>query len=148
VDEWVRRFDPKSRWGATRIHSITQVDRTGVPAFLRASGLPLLPTDNPHVASDLKKIRKTQPLSPILLVRGDVTANRAAHIADVTAGSAPVTTSTRTPISRAASSTFLQVTDPAMLATILATSHAPVHGAAKVQRHKVVALAGPLAVVA
>jgi hypothetical protein len=82
VDEWVRRFDPKSRWGATRIHSITQVDRTGVPAFLRASGLPLLPTDNPHVASDLKKIRKTQPLSPILLVRGDVTANRAAQIAD------------------------------------------------------------------
>ena len=50
--------------------------------ILRASGLPLLPTDNPHVASDLKKIRKTQPLSPILLVRGDVTANRAAQIAD------------------------------------------------------------------
>jgi hypothetical protein len=25
--------------------------------ILRASGLPLLPTDNPHVASDLKKIR-------------------------------------------------------------------------------------------
>jgi len=36
--------------------------------ILRASGLPLLPTDNPHVASDLKKVRKTQPLSPILLV--------------------------------------------------------------------------------
>ena len=50
--------------------------------ILRASGLPLLPTDNAHVASDLKKIRKAQPLSPILLMRGDVTANRAAQIAD------------------------------------------------------------------
>ena len=50
--------------------------------ILRASGLPLLPTDNPHVASDLKMIRKTQPISPILLVRGDVTANRATQIAD------------------------------------------------------------------
>jgi hypothetical protein len=50
--------------------------------ILRAAGLPLLPTDNAHVASDLKKIRKTQPLSPILLVRGDVTVNRAAQIAD------------------------------------------------------------------
>jgi hypothetical protein len=50
--------------------------------ILRASGLPLLPTDNAHVASDLSKIRKAQALSPILLVRGDVTANRAAQIAD------------------------------------------------------------------
>jgi hypothetical protein len=50
--------------------------------ILRASGLPLLPTDNVHVASDLIKIRKAQALSPILLVRGDVTANRAAQIAD------------------------------------------------------------------
>ena len=50
--------------------------------ILRASGLPLLPADNAHVASDLKKIRKAQPLSPILLVRGDVTANRTAQIAD------------------------------------------------------------------
>src|ERR1035437_1707340 len=36
----------------------------------------------------------------------------------VTTGSAPVTTTTRTPISLAASSTFRQVTDPTMLATI------------------------------
>jgi len=50
--------------------------------ILRASGLPLLPTDNAHVASNLKKIRKAEPLSPILLVRGDVSANRAAQIAD------------------------------------------------------------------
>lgn len=41
-----------------------------VKDLLRASGLPLLPIDNPHVASDLKKIRKGKALSPVLLVRG------------------------------------------------------------------------------
>jgi hypothetical protein len=39
--------------------------------LLRASRLPLLPRDNPHVAGDLKKIKKGKPLSPVLLVRGD-----------------------------------------------------------------------------
>jgi len=36
----------------------------------RASGLPILPPDNPHVAEDLKKVRKGEKLSPVLLVRG------------------------------------------------------------------------------
>ena len=36
----------------------------------RATGLPMLPADNPHVAADLKKVKAGQPLSPILLVRG------------------------------------------------------------------------------
>ena len=86
--------------------------------ILRASGLPLLPTDNPHVASDLKKIRKTQPLSPILLVRGDVTANRSAQIADSyhrVCASYHNDENTDIPCP---SSTFRQVTDPTMLATI------------------------------
>lgn len=39
--------------------------------LLRASRLPLLPRDNPHVAGDLKKIKKGKQLSPVLLVRGD-----------------------------------------------------------------------------
>ena len=39
--------------------------------LLRASALPLLPRDNAHVASDLKKIRKGKALSPVLLLRGD-----------------------------------------------------------------------------
>ncbi|HEY1972143.1 MAG TPA: hypothetical protein VGH89_29600, partial [Pseudonocardia sp.] len=34
---------------------------------LRASRLTLLPTDNPHVASDLQKISKGKQLSPVLL---------------------------------------------------------------------------------
>ena len=36
----------------------------------RASGLPILPPDNPHVAEDLKKVSKGEKLSPVLLVRG------------------------------------------------------------------------------
>lgn len=39
--------------------------------LLRASGLELLPRDNPHVAGDLRKVAKGKPLSPVLLVRGD-----------------------------------------------------------------------------
>jgi len=50
--------------------------------ILRAARLTLLPTDNPHVASDLSKIKKAQPLSPILLVHGDLTTGLALQIAD------------------------------------------------------------------
>ena len=39
--------------------------------LLRASRLPLLSRDNPHVAGDLKKIKKGKPMSPVLLVRGN-----------------------------------------------------------------------------
>ena len=41
--------------------------------LLRASGLPLLPRDEASVREDLKKIDKGKPLSPVLLVRGDMT---------------------------------------------------------------------------
>lgn len=50
--------------------------------LLRASGLPLLGADDPSVASDLKKVRKGKPLSPILLVRGDMTRGYPLRIAD------------------------------------------------------------------
>lgn len=50
--------------------------------ILRAAQLPLLSPDNPHVAADLYKIKKKQPLSPILLVRGDFTAGVPLQIAD------------------------------------------------------------------
>jgi hypothetical protein len=50
--------------------------------ILRASGLALLDVDNPHVASDLKKIRKGRELSPVLLVRGDLASDRPLQIAD------------------------------------------------------------------
>jgi hypothetical protein len=38
--------------------------------LLRASELPLLPRDEPHVDADLKRIHKGKPLPPILLIRG------------------------------------------------------------------------------
>jgi hypothetical protein len=50
--------------------------------ILRAAQLALLPIDNPHVANDLSKIKKGQPLSPILLVRGDFTKGVPLQIAD------------------------------------------------------------------
>jgi hypothetical protein len=50
--------------------------------ILRASGLALLAADNPHVASDLKKISKDRELSPVLLVRGDLVTERRLQIAD------------------------------------------------------------------
>ena len=37
--------------------------------LLRASGLPLLPEDDPEVANDLKKVRNGTKLAPVLLVR-------------------------------------------------------------------------------
>lgn len=40
--------------------------------LLRASRLELLPTDNPHVASDLRKVDDGERLSPVLLVRGRI----------------------------------------------------------------------------
>lgn len=50
--------------------------------ILRASRLPLLDRDNVHVAADLQKITKGQPLSPILLVRGSLTAGAALQVVD------------------------------------------------------------------
>lgn len=50
--------------------------------ILRASRLPLLTADNPHVASDLAKIARGRALSPILVLRGDLTTGRAAVVAD------------------------------------------------------------------
>jgi hypothetical protein len=50
--------------------------------LLRASGLVLLPADNPHVSSDLKKVDKGQKLSPVLLVRGRLFASHPLTVAD------------------------------------------------------------------
>jgi len=50
--------------------------------LLRASRLPLLPRDNVHVASDLKKIKKGNALPPVLLVRGDAGRDLPLLVAD------------------------------------------------------------------
>jgi len=50
--------------------------------ILRAARLPLLPATDPEVAKDLKKVRKGEALSPILLVRGDVRSDLPLQVAD------------------------------------------------------------------
>jgi hypothetical protein len=50
--------------------------------ILRAAGLPLLPLADPEVAKDLRKISDGVALSPVLLIRGDLRADRRLQIAD------------------------------------------------------------------
>ena len=50
--------------------------------LLRASGLPLLPVDTPHVARDLAKVHAGKKLSPILLVRGNLVRGIPLVVAD------------------------------------------------------------------
>ncbi|WP_294979256.1 hypothetical protein [uncultured Microbacterium sp.] len=50
--------------------------------ILRATSLPLLDADNPHVVDDLRKVRAGKPLSPVLIVRGELTRGIPAQIAD------------------------------------------------------------------
>ena len=50
--------------------------------LLRAAELPLLPSDESHVADDLKRIQKGKALAPILLVRGDLGRGRQLVVAD------------------------------------------------------------------
>jgi hypothetical protein len=73
---------------ADTVSKLTQKLQAGTIAhkkakdILRAAQLSLLPVDNPHVAADLAKIKKGNPLSPILLVRGDFTTGVPLQIAD------------------------------------------------------------------
>jgi len=50
--------------------------------ILRAAGLELLSSDNPHVRRDLIKINNRTALSPVLLVRGDFRRDVPMVIAD------------------------------------------------------------------
>lgn len=63
---------------ARRGHRVEHVAKD----ILRASHLPLLPAKELHVAENLRKIRKGKPLSPIILVQGDLTKARPFIIAD------------------------------------------------------------------
>ncbi|HWA66936.1 MAG TPA: hypothetical protein VG899_11265 [Mycobacteriales bacterium] len=50
--------------------------------ILRAAQLALLPTDNAHVKADLAKIKDGKRLSPILLIRGNLTTGTPLQVAD------------------------------------------------------------------
>jgi hypothetical protein len=58
------------------------VEQRKAKDIIRASRLALLPRDNPHVKRHLSKVADGKSLSPVLLVRGDVFADRPLHIAD------------------------------------------------------------------
>ena len=60
----------------------TPVSTFLVKDLLRASRLPLLPTDNFHVKKDLRKVKEGSLFSPVLLVRGEIEVDRPLIIAD------------------------------------------------------------------
>jgi hypothetical protein len=64
-----------------RLHT-AEVQHYKAKDLLRASRLPLLPRDNFHVAADLRKAKRGQPLSPVLLVRGQLERDVPLTVAD------------------------------------------------------------------
>jgi hypothetical protein len=58
------------------------IERRKGKDLLRTSRLPPLPPENFHVARDLKKVKDGKKLSPVLLVRGRLTADLPLTIAD------------------------------------------------------------------
>jgi ribosomal protein S20 len=58
------------------------LERRKAKDLLRASELALLPAENAHVAIDLDKVKRGSLLSPVLLMRGDVTRGIPLTIAD------------------------------------------------------------------
>jgi hypothetical protein len=59
-----------------------QTVRRKAKDLLRASRLPLLPSDDPEVARDLKRVNKGDSLSPVLVVRGQAKADVPLVVAD------------------------------------------------------------------
>ena len=66
------------------VHALRAADTIEYAAkdLLRASALPLLPRDEPRVEDDLKRINKGKPLSPVLLVAGDMSKAMPLIVAD------------------------------------------------------------------
>ncbi len=66
---------------AQRLQS-AQLQHRKAKDLLRASRLPVLDPTNVHVAKDLAKVKKGIPLSPVLLVRGELVAGINLTVAD------------------------------------------------------------------
>jgi hypothetical protein len=83
ASSYLRLLAPAGRVEAL-VQMLSQVPTVHQAAkdILRAAGLPLLPADNPEVVKDVKKVAAGEPLSPILLVRGDLVAGHPLQIAD------------------------------------------------------------------
>lgn len=64
-------FEPEAAAGfVRRLKQVKTIQKKSKDIF-RASSLPLLPKDNIHVKENLKKVKNSKKLSPILLVRGN-----------------------------------------------------------------------------
>lgn len=66
---------------------VRRLERAPITRFkakdiLRASGLVALPSTNRHVARDIAKITAGTPLSPVLLIRGDLRHAVTVQVAD------------------------------------------------------------------
>ena len=61
----------RARTLVAKLHRTKSVNHAAKD-LLRASGLPLLPHAERHVAADLKRIHKGKALSPVLLVQGNM----------------------------------------------------------------------------
>ena len=73
--------DAKAERLLRALHKAMNIERAAKD-LLRASNLPLLPRDEPHVDEDLKRIHKGKPLAPVLLVRGDMSRGIPLIVAD------------------------------------------------------------------
>jgi hypothetical protein len=65
----------------SRLRRASTISREGKD-LLRASQTHLLDEDNPHVAENLKRIKKGKKLSPVLLIRGNAKQGVTLTIAD------------------------------------------------------------------
>jgi hypothetical protein len=83
---------------ATLVEALTSppLRRFHAKDIQRAAGLSLLPVDNPHVAADVGKVEKGHRLSPVPLVRGELSEGVACRSPTGTTGCAPAITWTRT----------------------------------------------------
>jgi hypothetical protein len=73
--------DAKAERLLRALHKTENIERAAKD-LLRASSLPLLPRDEPHVDEDLKRIHKRKALPPVLLVRGDMSKGVPLIVAD------------------------------------------------------------------
>jgi hypothetical protein len=96
--EWTEKGEAENFEGATKYLSLLCSETTAkalvktlrnakrvehaAKDLLRAARLPLLPDDESHVDADLKRIHKGKPLTPVLLVRGDVASGLPLTVAD------------------------------------------------------------------
>jgi len=65
-----------------RLRAADELVRFKARDLVRASGVRLLRASNPHVAADLKRVKRGQRLSPVLLVRGQLAQGLPLTIAD------------------------------------------------------------------